>query len=115
MIFCGGDASEYFPRESATSNELKRILLPLKNDRGNVIAAICTGQEVLLTHGLLARREVAVCPLVKDQWRYQEDGIRPTWDRKVVTDGAGRNASFVTAAGPDYAHQFADAIAAILK
>src|SRR5205085_303688 len=41
VIFCGGDASEFFPRDQMVSVQLRRILRPMKDDRNKVIAAIC--------------------------------------------------------------------------
>jgi eukaryotic-like serine/threonine-protein kinase len=105
VIFCGGDASEFCPRAPA-SPEVRRILGPMKETK--VMAAICTGQEVLLRHGALHGRQVARCPLIKDQEVYEN--TRPSMERTVVTD---RN--FVTAAGPDQGREFADAIAAMVK
>ena len=109
VIFCGGDASEFFPSAPAAA-EARRVMGHFKLNR-KVMAAICTGQEVLLRHGALIGREVAICPQIKDRTVYQK--ARPTSDRKVVTDTS--EGKFVTAAGPAYGVEFADAITALIR
>jgi eukaryotic-like serine/threonine-protein kinase len=106
VIFCGADVREFLP-PSPASAQLGKIVIPMKGTKA--VGAICTGQEVLLTYRLLQGKAVAECPQFKDPSIYSRTGALPTKDQKVVTAG-----NFVTAAGPDYADQFADAIAAII-
>lgn len=106
VIFCGGDASDYFP-VGVAGNDVRRILRQMM-DTNRWVCGICTGQEVLLRHGALRNRQVARTPFITDERLYTDNGARISQVR-LVTSG-----NFITAAGPPVATEFADAISAAI-
>lgn len=105
VAFCGYKWDEYtglHPKSVVVGQLIKTAL-----DAGKPVGAICAGQAVLVEHGVLRAREAALSPQLE---RDRPDFFRPfrgiVWKREgVVTDG-----KVVTAAGPDDAGPFADAL-----
>jgi putative intracellular protease/amidase len=104
VLFCGQNASEY--TWGANAREANRLIDEARRER-RVLGAICTGQGVLLWFNVLRDRTVAICPQI-DQDKYSQAGVKPA-SSTVYTDDR-----LVTAANPEDARRFADAILAAI-
>ncbi|MBP3959431.1 protein kinase [Gemmata sp. G18] len=110
LIFCGERAEEYMGvgRGSAAAGQVIQKM----RTAGKPIAAICVGQGVLATHGVLRGKKVAPNEhLFKKHPFLPWDKMGVTWDKPGVTvDG-----KVVTASGPPDAVPFADAILKLIE
>ena len=77
--------------------------------QNRVVAAICEGQGILATHGVLNGKSVATHAATRDLPAIKSLPIK--WkDKDVVIDG-----KVVTASGPDHAVEFADALLKVMR
>jgi serine/threonine protein kinase/putative intracellular protease/amidase len=107
ILFCGQNVTEFcWPQQPGYADTARLIL---EAGQGNkLLAAICVGQTVLLRHGVLHDKQIAASKHMES--KYAEFGeLKLDWNRRVVLDGRT-----LTAASPDDASAFADAIVAAL-
>ena len=107
VLFCGQDVSEYISPTGPGYDDAERRIKEARGGRC-VLGAICTGQGVLWKFGALDNRTVAFCPRVPRE-KLLEVGAKPS-SQRVATDGR-----LVTAANPEDAEPFADAILAAIE
>ncbi len=105
IAFCGYKCEEYVgpSPKGATAGQLIRTAL----DAGKPVGGICVGVGVLAEHGALVNRDAARPPQLEKDWpRVFGPFRRINWKRDgVVVDG-----KVVTAAGPEDAKAFAEAL-----
>jgi serine/threonine protein kinase/putative intracellular protease/amidase len=110
VAFCGYKCEEYvgLHPKGATAGRLIKTSL----DEGKPVGAICVGVGVLAEHGALANRDAARPPQLEKDWPRLFGPLRRiNWKREgVVADG-----KIVTAAGPEDAVPFADALLKLLN
>jgi serine/threonine-protein kinase len=108
ILFCGQNVTELCWPQQAGYADTARLILEAKRDN-TLLAAICVGQAVLLHHEVLRGKRIAASGHMR--MKYVEfDDLNLDWNRKVVTDGR-----VLTAAAPENAIQFAEAILAALN
>ncbi|VTR91879.1 serine threonine protein kinase : Serine/threonine protein kinase OS=Pirellula staleyi (strain ATCC 27377 / DSM 6068 / ICPB 4128) GN=Psta_4559 PE=3 SV=1: Pkinase: DJ-1_PfpI [Gemmata massiliana] len=110
LVFCGERTEEYMGLGRA-SGTVGPVIQKMRV-AGKPVAAICVGQGVLATHGVLKGKKVAPCDhLFKKHPFLPWDKMNVTWDKPGVTvDG-----KVVTASGPPDAVPFADAILKLIE
>jgi putative intracellular protease/amidase len=109
VVFCGYRSDEYM-FASKGSFAAGRVIERMRQD-GKPVAAICVGQGVLITHGALRGRYAALCKPLQEKHPFITDSRSfIKWeDKPVVVDG-----KIVTAAGPEHAREFADALVKLM-
>jgi len=108
ILFCGQNVTEYIGGAKAASYTDANRLVRNATRRDKVLGAICAGQAVLGHFGALKNVRVAASELLRPKYG-EFEGVILDWDKKVLTDGR-----IVTAAGPDDAIPFADAVLAAI-
>ncbi len=109
IVFTGADTSDYI-RSGRASAATQSVISKMQSS-GKVVAAICVGQSVLGSHEVLRGKRAAHCPPLFNNFGWLENpGSSIKWEKRgVVTDG-----KVVTAAGPEHASDFADAILKVI-
>lgn len=110
LVFFGYKCEEYTgpnPKSYFVGQLMKSAL-----DAGKPVGGICVGVGVLAEHGALANRDAARPPQLEKDWPRVFGPLRRIgWRNEgVVTDG-----KIVTAAGPDDAAPFADALLKVMR
>ncbi|QDU18521.1 serine/threonine-protein kinase [Urbifossiella limnaea] len=112
LVFVGEDVGEFVgpsPKGQATGQVIRRA-----REKNLVIGGICTGQLVLAKHGVLDGKTVARSPY-SEQYAGRF-GVPYPAPQFTLDDAPVRTAGrVVTAAGPEHAAAFADALAAALR
>jgi putative intracellular protease/amidase len=106
IVFGGYRVEELCPGGQAGAATKK--LIEAFRDQDKTVAAICTGQKVLVAHHFLDRRPAA------HLWEKNRSILPPNtvlWSNDAVV----HDKPFITARGPEYAAEFAEAIIEALK
>lgn len=111
VAFCGYEVNEYvLPTTRGVSEKTKQLLADVQA-KGRPVAAICVGQRVLANHGVLKGKFAARSKFVVENFPGLEFGGMTWKDEGVVVARGESGGAVVTAAGPDDAKRFAEALA----
>lgn len=105
VVFCGRDCSEFFPgREGGAA---ARHVIDRMRAAGKPVAAICTGQGVLVAHGYPRDKPLAYNPWLEEMM--PNAGLK--WERRRVVTAD----NVILGADSDAAAEFADALLGVIR
>ena len=109
VIFCGANTDEYASVRD-TAYAAKQLIKSFQ-DQKKPVAAICVGERVLVTHGVLNGKEAAKRPFLEKHFPGLARDPKVNWeDKGVVVSG-----NVITAATSDNGKEFAAAILKAIK
>jgi len=110
-IFCGFNTDEYVPPDP--TGRVAKSLIEKMNQQKKVLASICLGNRILIQHGAVRGKEVAVCSELDQRFK----GIAHDPNITRVNKGVVEAGNVITAGNPtkENAAAFAEAILKALK